>query len=367
MPHKHGDTWRGAIRVNGMPLRQGGFATKAAAARWERETRTDMERGTWRHPDAGDILFAAWVKMWLTTRATLKPSAQVAEESICRVHLVPAFGHLRLDAIKPSTVAAFVGAVSVGRANGTVRNIHAQLYVILRDAVRDDLLTKNACDGTRLPPHRRGKVLATLTEQELARLLAALPDQWRPLAQVAAMTGMRWGELVGLRVRYVDLFAPTIRVEETANEARGVLTYGTPKSQAGYRTIDLPAAAVDALAPLVVGKEGSDLVFTATEGGPVRHRNFDYRVWQPACRRAGVMSPRPTFHDLRHTHAALLIAANVPLSAIKVRFGHESISTTDDTYGYLLPRVSAGIVTALDAVFRSGDPTVIPQTTKHPA
>lgn len=365
MPHVHGAGWRGSIRHQGRVIRQGGFPTKAAAARWERQTLADLERGTWRSPDAGAMLFADWSRQWLASRQTLKPSAQVAEESICRVHLVPAFGRMRLDEIKPSTVAAFVGDLAQRRSGKTVSNVHAQLYVMLRDAVKDDLLLKNPCEGTRLPKTRR-RLLATLTEQELERLIASVPEQWRGMVVLAACTGMRWGEVVGLRVKYVDLFGPSVRVEETLNEARGRFTRGTPKSPASHRLLKLPAAAVDVLAPLVVGKDGDELVFTSAGGGPVRHRNFDTRVWQPACERALLSEPRPTFHSLRHTHAALLIAANVPLAAIKDRLGHESITTTINVYGYLLPRVEAGIVDALDSVFGTGGPQVVPDSENRP-
>jgi integrase len=98
----------------------------------------------------------------------------------------------------------------------------------------------------------------------------------------------------------------------------------------------------------------------------VRHRNFDVRVWQPACKTASLTDPRPTMHDLRHTHAAYLIDHGVPLPEIQYRLGHEDISTTVGTYGYRMKRADATVLTALDGLL--GDPekiSAIPQSSPN--
>lgn len=364
MPHRHGAGWRGSVQVPGMvaPFRKGGFTTKTAALAWERQTITDLERGTYRDPDAGAVLFGAWAKQWLATRTDLKRSAAVSEAAIVKNHLIPRFEKVRLADIGPMSVQTMVAdLIRMGRAAKTVRNVHGVLYSILDLAVREGLLTANPTKGTRLPKNRRTKAQVCLTEQQVGHLLASVPDYWRPMVLLMVGTGMRWGEVAGLKVRYVDILAKELHVRETINEAEGVLTWETPKNdKASIRTISLPAAVVDALVPLVVGKGPDEAVFLTPQGGLVRHRNFDVRVWQKACKAASLMDPRPTMHDLRHTHAAYLIDQGVPLPEIQYRLGHEDISTTVGIYGYRMKRADKMVLTALDGLLGTppADPSI---------
>lgn len=356
MAHRHGTGWRGSLQVVGQlaPLRKGGFPTKAAAERWERDTAVDLARGNYRDPDAGAVTFGEWVDTWLATRGTLKRSSSRSEQGIVETHLRPAFGDMRVDAIGPTAVRTLISALTQQKAPKTVRNVHAVLYAVLKLAQAEGLRDDNPCVGTRLPKNKRRKPRAFLHEPEVERLIAATDEHYRPLVVVLVTTGLRWGEAAGLRCGRVDLLARTLRVEETVNEADGTLTYGDPKSEASVRTVSLPARAVDALLPLVASRSRDELVFTTRQGLPLRHRNFYYRQWARAVTAAGLADRKPTPHDLRHTHAAVLISRGVPLSAIKERLGHEDISTTDKLYGFLLPSVDRGVVAALDEAF--GDP-----------
>lgn len=343
MPHRHGTGWRGAIRVAGVPLRQGGFATRAAAARWERETRVAYEQGSYRDPHAGAVTFEDWSKLWLATRATLKTSSQEEEKSVVKNHLVPAFGKMRLDAVGPLVIETLISDLTRRKAPKTVRNVHGVLHNVMALAVREGLIPTNPCVGTRLPPGDRRKVMACLTEQQLGQLFDSVDPFWRPLLVLLAGTGLRWGEAVGLKVKYLDLLGGELTVRETLNPTAS--RWGTPKTKAGRRTIGIPATVVDALIPLVAGKDGDEPVFTMPDGSLIKHRWFNYTIWQPLCKQLGI---KATPHDLRHSHAAILIANGTPLSAIKDRLGHESIHTTDGTYGFLLPRVETALLAGLD-------------------
>jgi integrase len=364
--HRHGKGWRGSVQVPGStsPFRKGGFTTKAAAVAWEKQTLVDLARGTYRDPDAGAVLFGVWARQWLATRTDLKRSAMISEKAIVTNHLLPRFQKVRLDEIGPLAVQTMVAEIGKARAPKTVRNVHSVLYAILELAVREGLILSNPTKGTRLPKRRRSRPQVCLTEQQVGHLVASVPVYWQPLVVTMVGTGMRWGEVAGLKVRYVDLLAGTLDVAETLNEADGVLTWDTPKSEASVRTISLPAAVVEALLPLVAGKFGEEAVFQSPRGELVRHRNFDVRVWQPACRKAGLTDPRPTPHDLRHTHAAFLIDAGVPLPEIQYRLGHESITTTVDTYGYRMKRANAAVLTALDGLLSD---SVIPLPSRRQA
>lgn len=358
MAHKHGKGWRGSVTVPGQiaPLRKGGFATKAAAERWERDTTVDMARGTYRDVEAGAMTFEDWSKEWTATRGVLGERTRDEDSSIVRVHLIPAFGKHRLDSIGPLAVRQFVSGLAARRAPKTVRNVHGVLHNVMKLAVDAGRIQSNPCQGTKLPEAERRKVMACLTEQQLAHLFGCVPDHWRPLVVTLAGTGLRWGEAVGLTVEHVDLLVPELRVRQTLNPLATKIK-PTPKTKAGRRHIGLPQTVVDVLLPLVAGKAGTEMVFTTPEGEWIKHRDFNVKVWQPACERAGI---KATPHDLRHSHAALLIADGVPMPAISARLGHASIKTTFDTYGYLLPRVEESLLAGLDRALgaRSTAPAV---------
>jgi integrase len=176
-----------------------------------------------------------------------------------------------------------------------------------------------------------------LSPGEVQSLADAVPPRYRALILTAAYTGLRWGELVGLRAKRLDLAARRVTVTEALSEVRGDLTFKTPKTAASRRTVALPAPLVDVLADHLSAYPavGNGLVFTQPEGGPIRRTNFRQRVWLAAV--AETVGPPMRFHDLRHSHAAWLIAQGEHPKTIQSRLGHASIKTTLDTYGHLMP------------------------------
>lgn len=152
-----------------------------------------------------------------------------------------------------------------------------------------------------------------------------------------AYTGLRWGELAGLKAKYLDLGAGTVTVAESLYEVGGKLGWKTPKSKASKRTITLPPYLIEELHdylshhPVV----GEGLIFPDTARRPLRRSNFARRVFKPAVA-ASVGEPLRV-HDLRHTHAAWLIANGEHPKTIQTRPGHGSIKTTLDLYGHLMP------------------------------
>jgi integrase len=170
-------------------------------------------------------------------------------------------------------------------------------------------------------------------------------------------TGLRWGEAVGLRVGRVDLLAktPKVLVVEHLHElsSTGEIVFTDPKSRMSRRTVSITAQVALELVGLVAGKQSNELMFTAPKGGPVRTRNFR-RIWVKARDAAGL--PGLRVHDLRHTHAAILIAANRQMSAISRRLGHSSIAVTDTLYGHLREEIDEGILSAISDAMAQVDP-----------
>jgi len=142
---------------------------------------------------------------------------------------------------------------------------------------------------------------------------------------------------------------PNVRIRRALNwSPDNQRTVGAPKTRRSNRTIALPNELHEMMRTAVDGKARTDLVFTAPRGGAVLHRTFWSRVWLPA---VDGLEPRPRIHDLRHTHASLLLAAGVPIHIVSLRLGHNSIKTTVDTYGHMLPDAQAMVTNAAGAVF----------------
>jgi integrase len=197
------------------------------------------------------------------------------------------------------------------------------------------------------------------------RAVAAGTAEDRDLIEVAVGTGLRWGELTALQVRDLDLDAPvprlSVRRAWKRNKRKPDGTYvlptqppyylGTPKSKRSRRRITLAPTIVAILRRRIPDKAPTDLVFTAPRGGRLNHATWYEDRWQKAVRiaRDRGLTVSPRFHDLRHTHAAWLISANVPLPVIQQRLGHESIQITVDVYGGLLVQAHEVADAAIEA------------------
>ncbi len=190
-----------------------------------------------------------------------------------------------------------------------------------------------------------------LSTGEVAEVADAIDSPYRALVLTAAYTGCRFGELAGLRAHRLDLARRSMIVAESLSDVNGHLGLTQPKTAAARRQVALPKLLADELAQHMKqyppGSEG--YVFSAPEGGPLRRRNFRRRVWLPTVE-ASVGQPL-RFHDLRHTHAAILIAQGEHPKVIQLRLGHSSIQVTLDTYGHLFEGIDEAAAERLDAIF----------------
>lgn len=259
--------------------------------------------------------------------------------TILRDHLEPRFGRIAAAELTRADVALWVKEARLlnGKepAPKTLRNWHSLLSDALSSAVRDEQLVRNVAKGVSLPKreHLADDDMVFLTYSDAGALLAATPEQWRPLVLTLLLTGIRWGEATALTVSALSPATNSARIH-TAWKQSGKT--GGPKSRRSRRTVVVPPEVFAALAPLTAGKAPGDLVFTATRGGRVRSGNFWNNVWSKVVDEvAPVIGKRPRVHDLRHTFASWAIQKGHQLPVIQRQMGHESIQTTIDLYGHL--------------------------------
>lgn len=311
------------------------FQTRGEAERFATKIENQKMRGEYRDPRLGrETLGDFYDKRWLpNARLRLAPSTLVLMEGHWNRYVVGRFAERRLNSITPFDLRSFsesiVEEASIYQAETALRLLRS----ILRAAVEDGLLARSPADEVSAPrrPHHKNRYL---TEDEVAQLVAALPTKWRAFVLIAAYGGLRFGEIVGLRLEHVDFFRRKLRVEEAIVESGGQV-HLRPTKSGKTRTVTLPRFVMEALSEHMraTPSEPGGLLFTEDDGGPVRRNSFYKCVWWPVLEASGIGKMR--FHDLRHTSAALAIAAGAHPKTIQMRLGHHSAAFTLDVYGGL--------------------------------
>lgn len=279
---------------------------------------------------------------------------------LLEAHIIPGLGGLKLAKLRPADLQRYYAAqLDSGLAPSSVRKDHNALHSALKHAVRMQLLATNPADFV-VPPRVTRKEMKVLDEVQSAAMLHAAEgtDLHMPLL-LALGTGMRRGELLGLRWADVNLDGRALVVAQTLQEAYGKLHFKEPKTVKSRRAVTLPGVVVDALrihraaqAKKTLAREPgyveSDLVLAAPGGGPWWPSNFD-RVWR---RFKTKQKLEIRFHDLRHTHATQLLKAGVHPKVVSERLGHASIGITLDTYSHVMPGMQEEAAEKIDAGLR---------------
>lgn len=326
------------------------FDTKAAARAYLTAVEAEIGAGDWINPDAGRMPLAEYVEAWRPAASHLRDSTRANLESRLRKHILPSFGDRALQSITPADVRSWVAGLTEQLSPGSVASTYRTLARILATAEVDELIRRSPCIGVDLPRQTGHTEMHFLTAAEVACLAGAVEPRYRALIFTAAYTGLRWGELAGLRRHRLDLDAATVRVVEALSEVNGRLALGSTKTGA-HRAVSLPHFLIDMLAGhLDAYTSTGGYVFTSAEGTPLR-RNFYRRHFKPAVKRAG-LPPALRFHDLRHTCAALLIAQGAHPKEIQERMGHSTIRLTFDRYGHLFPSLDSRLRDGLERAFR---------------
>lgn len=349
------------------------FPTKTAAQRWLVDIESRLNRGDLPDVRLGRMSVADWGDQWLAGLQVRIATRQKYESLFAR-YVVPAVGAVPVNAVTRSDVTRFVSALQAqGLAPGTVGNARRVLSMILSEAVRSEAIRRNPADGVRVKRPRRDEMIY-LSREEVVRLAHAITSppvrvgggehrrseypEYGLLVRFAAETGMRAGEIAALRVGRVDVVNRRVEVAESASEVSLRLSpvgliYEEPKTYE-RRSIPLHRALADELGDHLLRRptDPTAFVFTAPDGGPMRHGNFYRRHFKPAVERAGLPSST-RFHDLRHTCAALLIAEGAHALAVKQRLGHSSITVTFDRYGHLFPSLEEAVTERMGRAYQA--------------
>ena len=320
------------------------------------EVEVAIERGEYLDPKRASVTLNEWSAIWLENRMSVRPSTRARDESYVRNHLVPYMGPLRLAEISFDHVQTWVNQLDErGLASATIRKAHQILAQILDFAMKARRIGWNPARGVELPrskPHDH----RFITAEDIDRLAATIDTPFRMLVLLGGYCGTRWGEAAGLTLEKIDLLHRRITIDQTLVEVKGQLFTSEPKTASSIRQIALPQFMVeeieDHLRAFPSGHNGQ--LVTSADGLWLRRSNFRRRIWLPAVDRAGLAPLR--YHDLRHSHVALLIAQGEHPKLIADRLGHASPNVTNAIYSHLFPGLDEMAAGRLDEA-RNGNQT----------
>lgn len=300
-----------------------------------------------------------YLQHWLDSAAahTVRPVTLAVYRQYVRLYADPWIGHIPLSKLQPLQLQQlYTERLQAGLSRRTVQYVHAILRRSFNQAVKWGMIPRNPTAAVDAPrPTRRE--MQVLTPQQVEQLVQTMTgDPYFALYYLAIATGCRRGELVALRWADVDWRRPSITINRTAEEVKGKAVFTEPKTARSKRLIPLPEEAVSALAEHKRQQdqaredpdyEDHDLVFCQPNGQPLRP-GYVTEHFLTFLRRAQL--PRIRLHDLRHTHATMLLAAGVHPKIVSERLGHSTISLTLDTYSHVLPTMQDEVTRKLDAL-----------------
>ncbi|WP_336215014.1 tyrosine-type recombinase/integrase [Nonomuraea sp. LPB2021202275-12-8] len=360
----HG-SWYFSIQVlgpNGRKgrVRRGGFHSAEHAMHAARELAAADVLGA----VSAACTMAQWLRHWLTTLQPIRERTRQGYADHVRIHLIPGLGRILLAELGPVDLRRFFAGLAQRRnrygkvlSPSTVQRVHATLRAALNEAIREGLIDTNPARRLRLPRTRRPHAqvwtrsrqatgqrpaVAVWTTEHLTEFLDYVrADTLYPLWWLAALRGLRRGELAGLRWADISLETRELTVVQQLIHINGQLRVVPPKSEASQRTIALDTEAVRLLRrhqqrQHLQGLDTAGWVFTRADGQPIRPDYLTYR-FRYLVAASGL--PPVRLHDLRHGAASTALAAHVDLRTVQGQLGHASIVLTSDTYTSVLPEL----------------------------
>ncbi len=284
-----------------------------------------MLRGDWIDPDLGRVSFDDFATRWIAEHR-LSPRTRDLYEGLHRLHMRPFLGPVQLNSLTSERVRAWRAALLLsGRSEGTVAKSYRLLRAILNTAVDDGRIIRNPCrvrgaDATHAPERPVASVAQVFS------LAEAVGPQYRAFVITAALTSLRWGELIALRRRDIDLDAGVASVHRSLIEHKGRLQVAPPKNNSA-RVVTLPDVLVSELRRhlrrLPVSQDS--LVFIGERGATPRRGNWRATVgWRDAVQAAGLPEGFH-FHDLRHTGNHLVAQSGASTRELMHRMGHSTM------------------------------------------
>lgn len=280
-------------------------------------------------------------------KRSLRPNIAIQYAGTIRNHIIPGIGEMRLIDLRPEHIdRLYQNRLDAGISARTVQMIHSVLHRALHKAVEMGYLTRNPADGTTRPRLVQNEMLVLNEDQAYQFLIASRGSRLYALYHLAVKTGMRQGEILGLRWDDLNWRTGILQIKRQLQRVDHVgYVFAEPKTKSGRRTIRLGQGTMTALRDhqlaqqqqrYVMGErwQENNLIFPSTIGTPMDLRNL-LKDYKKIIRSSGL--PNIRFHDLRHTAATIMLLRGVPIFTVSKVLGHSKPSVTLDIYGHLIP------------------------------
>ena len=310
----------------------------------------------------GKYNIAQWMDEWFENVCKIKvrPSSHQTYRGYIDRHIAPNIGKIPLEKLSAMDVQKLYRKLLTGgrvaRAESrnqpkglsakTVRNINQVISSAMNFAVAQRILAQNPCKAVALPNLEHREMQTIPAAQLVVFLDEAKASGVYELYYIELATGLRRGELLGLKWEDIDLTVGVIRVRRQVARIGGKIVEAPLKTKNAYRTVTISPQAVEVL-NAQKAKTNDEYVFPSPNGGPISPDSVN-NMLKRVLKRAGI--PRVRFHDLRHTFASILIGQDVPLINVSNFLGHSDLSTTANIYAHLdkaSKQASANIITGI--------------------
>ena len=332
----------------------------------------ELETGM--YVESSKLTFGEYLRKWLTDYAKISvaPKTYLRYEEIVTKSIIPGLGQLEIEKFKPLHLQGYYAKMltngkqdgSGGLSPTTVLQHHRIIHKSLEMAVRWQIIYRNVADAVE-PPKKVKAEITPLYEDQVYRMLeAAEVTPYFPQIVLAILTGMRRGEIYGLRWKDINFDAKNISINQSSQYLPGQgIKFKDPKNTRSRRTIDVSPYVLSIFKKVKIRQSAErlacgakysnekDLIFTQPDGNPQHPDSIS--SWFPEFMEKNGL-PKIRLHDLRHTHASLLLQQGESLKLISERLGHAGIGITSDTYTHLMPGMQQKAAQLLEDRILSG-------------
>ncbi|WEK53342.1 MAG: tyrosine-type recombinase/integrase [Candidatus Cohnella colombiensis] len=345
------------VMVHGKRVTKRGFRTRGEAKKARAALLTELSKGDYIEPSR--MTYGAYFKLWLDARRNISESTRDMYWSYFRTHIDDEIGDIPLHRLSALHIESLVNSCrDKGLADETVKRVFSTVNASLNAAEKKDIISKNVANKIEKPTVKRVErpIWKTETIQQFFKDSKGASRYW-VAAYIAVMTGMRQGEILGLKWSDIDLKQGLIQVRRNLLKNKG--KFDNLKTDKSRRVIAISDQIIkvleeqknlNAIEKEQLGDEyqDNDIVVSSSKGTPATATkvivawNTMQKKYKPDD------EPTITFHDLRHTHASLLLQQGVHPKVVSERLGHSTITITLDTYSHLMPNMQADAARDLD-------------------
>lgn len=349
--------WCAAITIDGKRLYLYGKTRKEVAQKLK-DTLAQVDAGL--TIKAAKYTLDGYLAEWMgSMRSSVRPRTWEQYDQVIRTHINPYIGKLRLKDLRPDHIQKLYNLKQDQLGAATIRIMHAILHKSLKQALKWGLVSRNSADAVTRPREVRAEMTVLTAEQAQSLLSYVTGSRYEALYYLALITGLRRGELLGLKWSDLDWVTGVLMVQRQLlwTKTNG-LAFAEPKTKKGRRPVKLGMSAIDKLRKHLALQQTerrfnvkrwqeNDLIFPSMIGTPMDPTNLTHFHGELIGK---IGLPKIRFHDLRHTAATLMLQEGIHPKVVQERLGHSTITMTLDQYSHVLPGMQDEAAERLDTL-----------------